>query len=176
MTTSSDRWRTAIHEAGHAIAGHELGGRCVGLALREDGGLASVYDLHGSTFAYMVAAGPAAEYLATKHPAPEMPPADVITREPIDPADSEASRFEFAVARAAIQPTHYQSDARSIALWAITSHEDDPDSWSRRVRFARHVADEIVERNVDRIVRLASELFIRGRLSRVEIESLLNGA
>ena len=178
MTSTSDRWIAACHEAGPGVVGFELGGTVIGLAVASvDGfGLADVRNLSNDNVQVMTAAGPASEYLAAEHEAPPLPDLDMITPAPVDPMDSDASRFDFAVARSVIQPGHFQSDARSLALWAITGHEDDPAGWQRRVAFVKHVAADLVGRNADRIVRLAGELFVRGRLSRTEIENLLKGA
>lgn len=175
---TNNRWIAAVHEAAHGVVGFELGGRVTGLGLAaiDGAGLASVHDLCGSNHAIMTAAGAVSEYLADQHEAPQLLDVDVVAPEPVDPTDSEASRFCFAVARATIQPTHYQSDSRSIALWAIGGHEDDPSGWQRRVSFVQRVATDLVERNADRIVRLARELFVKGRLTRAEIENLLKGA
>ena len=179
MTATNDRWVVACHESAHAIAGHVLGGRLSGLALTANGGLAGVEGLHGDRHAFMTAAGPAAEHLASEHPAPELPVDDdehVGDRTATVADDLDSLRMGLHVARFGSHPGEYPSDDRSLALWAITSHEDDPDSWARRIRFARHVADEIIVKNAGTVLRVATELFIRGRLSRVEIENLLKGA
>ena len=175
MTSTNDRWVVAVHEAGHGVAGVELGGRCVGLALTSDGGgIAGVPDLHGDRHVFMVAAGPAAEYLATEYDAPELPVVEPTAPVEDTTDDFAAEWFEHAIAKSEKHPQFCVSDDRTIALWAITGREDDPDSWSRRVQFAKRIAGEIVEANVDKIVRVAEALFIRGRLSRDEVSSYLN--
>ena len=176
MTTPSDRWRTACHEAGHAVAGSELGGRISGLALTENGGgLAGIQGLTGDRHCFMTAAGPAAEYLAAEYDAPELPTAEPTPPEPVT-ADDPPTRFAFNVARYGTHPEQYQTDDRVIAEWAISGRESEPESWAKRVAFAKHVASDIIEKNVGTVMRVATELYIRGRLTRVEIETLLKGA
>ena len=174
MTPTNDRWRTAVHEAGHAVACVELGGRCSGLALfPTGGGLAGTQGLFGDKHAFMTASGHAAEILATEYSAPELPVVETAAPEPSIDTIGEPSWFSFNTARYEEQPERYETDQRTLALWSIAGREEDPDSWARRVRFAHHVADQIVKANATRIVRLAAELFVKNRLSRVEIETLI---
>tara|TARA_R110002049_G_scaffold72490_7_gene187569 strand:- start:154450 stop:154998 length:549 start_codon:yes stop_codon:yes gene_type:complete len=174
MCDHSHRWRVAIHEAGHAIAALELGGETNGVILTaQSSGLALVDGLHGDCDAFMSAAGTAAEYLADQHTAPDEP---ITTPQQIAADDIPAdSHRDFATACSfADLPTPRSSipDDVRIARWAIAGRESDPDCWAGRVDFAKYVAEKIINANVDRIVAVASQLFIRGRLSGDEIQTI----
>lgn len=176
MTTDrSDRWRTAIHEAAHAVAGLRLGGRVDGLLLVADGGLAHCDELSPDNHAFMTAAGPNAERLADEYDAPDGPLAsykEIATNElPEGTSNDFAWSCSFADVQGVSQTA--KSDARTLAEWAITSHEHEPESWARRVTFAKRVAAELVDRNADAIARIAERLFIQGRLTGDEIKSLM---
>tara|TARA_R110002049_G_scaffold47902_1_gene138362 strand:- start:53790 stop:54344 length:555 start_codon:yes stop_codon:yes gene_type:complete len=174
-TTDSDhRWLVSCHEAGHAIAALELGGETNGVILTGNGGgMALSDDLHGDREAFVVAAGPAAEYLAEHHDAPDAP---ITTPDQVAATDIPAdSHRDFAtVCMFADLPTPRSSmpDDVRIARWAIAGRESDPDCWAERVDFAKYVAAKIINANTDRIVAVARQLFVRGRLSGDEIKSI----
>jgi hypothetical protein len=176
-TMMPDRWRTACHEAGHAVAAVVLGGKCLGVVLYGDGGQAQLDELLGNRNAFAVAAGPVAERLAEQFPAPATPPAEtrVLSVDEIEalPVCASAPFLGCQLARTAQDRKGGDSDARSLALWAVTGNEDAPETWAKRVEFARRVADEIVQANAAAIIRVGESLFVYGSLSRDEINQLI---
>lgn len=174
----SERWRFCLHESGHGVSAIALGGKCLGLVVFADGsgGLAQNTQLLPDREAYSIASGPAAETLETRFPAPEMAVSacDVTTKNFVSlPIYSSSPGLAVQMARSEDNRGHFDSDDRCLALWAIGGHEDRPESWSGRVAFVKHVAAEIIERNAESIVRVATELFVRGSLCRDEITELL---
>lgn len=171
---TGERWTAAIHEAAHAVAAIELGGRVEGLVVTTHGTGGCTFDrLLADRAAFAVAAGSIAEHLAGQH---TPPPVDAV--EPVVelPAGASGRGFDFLSREANRQPgdrwTH-PSDDQSLARWAIGGREDDPESWAGRVAFAKRVATQIVERNADRIVLVATELYRHGRLTEIDINNLL---
>ena len=166
---NDDRWFIAIHEAGHAVAGIALGGQVDGVVLMFDGGLAHVRGLHCDRHAFMVASGPAAEYLSQQHAAPER----VAETPPPLPANAD---FQFAeICYFADRPgllKTFESDDRKIAQWAIDGRESEPESWAGRVQFCHHIAAKIVAENEACIVEIARQLFIHGRLTSDEVSRI----
>jgi hypothetical protein len=72
--------------------------------------------------------------------------------------------------------TSYDSDARKIALWAITGHENCPAfSWVRRVERVNRRAAETVHEHEAAIIRVAEALYVKGSLSEDEIHRHVNG-
>ncbi|MDZ4686691.1 MAG: M50 family metallopeptidase [Planctomycetaceae bacterium] len=175
---TSDRWKTSVHEAGHAVAAVVMGGRCAGLVLVDDGGLAQNYELLGAREAYAIAAGPAAERLVEQHPAPTTSPAKskVLTVDEIEALSvfGTAPFLACQLGRAADNRRHFDSDERTLALWAITGREDTPGSWATMLEHANRVAAEIIARNSTAVVRIAAALFVAGSLSEDEILSHFN--
>lgn len=170
---TNDRWSTACHEAGHGVASLALGGQCNGLLLHVDGGAAFVDGLFQDREAYMIAAGPAAERLANEFdvPACEPIPLDEVASNPPTEGDRTFAQWT-TVANVPGVNRGSVSDERNLALWAITGRESEPDTWTRRLALARHVADQIVQQNATAIVRIATALFQKGALTGPEIKTL----
>lgn len=171
--SKSARWKTALHEAGHAVACIAMGGRCDGVViLPENAGLAATSELLGDREVFVVAAGPAAESLVDRFGVPSM-----ITQQPalleIERLPVFQSEPLLASQMAHATNHRFDSDDRGLALWAITGHEDAPESWAPRVEHAKRVATEIVEKHADTIARVASLLFACGSLAREEITNLM---
>jgi hypothetical protein len=173
MTTNNDRWRIAIHESGHAVACLALNGECNGLMLHMDGGMAFIENLFQDRHAYMVAAGPLSERLATEYEAPscEVVSLDEVAENPPTEGDKTFAQWT-TVANISGINRGSDSDDRSLALWAIGGRESEPDTWARRVEFACMVAGEIVEKNQAAILRIGRSLFQRGALTAPEIKQL----
>ncbi len=171
----NERWRTSIHEAGHAIASITLGGRCDGVLLNAVGGLAICDDLTGDQFAFMAAAGPAGEILLQHHEAPEA--AQASYKEVAEEKMLEVAGKEFATvcmfADVEQPPSTQKSDDRHIAEWAIGGRETDPGCWARRVNLAKYVAGKIVAEHAAAIVRVAERLYVEGRVPGQQIEILM---
>jgi len=173
-----ERWRIACHESGHCVASLALGGRCLGLVLVDGGGICHNDELLGNREAYAIASGPSAEYLAEEFAAPDVnPETKILTVDEVEllPVFKTATWIACQLARTSDTRKHIDSDSRRIAEWAIGGHESEPDTWAGRVAFAKQMAAEIVSRNADKIVRVASALFVAGSLSENEILELLKG-
>lgn len=167
------RWKTAIHESGHALAAIVLGGKCLGIVLYPDGGGQTHFtELLGDREAFAIAAGQAAERLAQSYAAPEcLPTAEIETVHL-----RESSPFlACQLSKGSDVHKEFVSDDRYIALWAIGGNESEPERWVARVAHAHRVAVQIVETNAAAIVRVAAELFVRGNLCRDEITELFEG-
>ena len=174
----AERWRFCLHESGHGLSAIVLGGRCLGLVIFDDGtgGLSQADELLGNREAYSIAAGPAAEILASRFPVPEVAViANCINVDNLETSPLFASSPMLACQMARTPDTrkHFDSDDRALALWAIDGNESEPERWASRVALARRIASEIVERHADAIVRVATALFASGSLCRDEITELL---
>ena len=177
---SSNRWRIALHESGHAVACLALGGRCTGVVLLDDGseGIAEICELLGDRDAFAVAAGPAAESLVDQFTVPDV--AITLAVVSLDNFESlpifESSPYlATQMARTAGTRSAHISDARRLALWAITGREDLPERWAGLVEHAHQVAAEIVRHNAAAIVRIAEQLFVSGSLAESEVKALFEG-
>lgn len=174
--TMNERWRIACHEAGHAVACLALGGQCSGVMLHVDGGFAMVDGLYQDREAYAIASGPAAERLAEQFDAPmcePIPLAEVAANPPID-GDPIFSRWT-SVADVSGVNGGSESDDRKLALWSIEGRESEPDTWVRRLKFARHISNQIIEANREAILRVARELFERGAITGETVKQLFEG-
>lgn len=150
------RWKTCLHEAGHAVAGQRLLKRTVKAAVYDVGLGAAYVDIDGGiprTFeeALVIAAGPAAESLTKKHFAPEVPP----------PPALKAAYPESAPPLMA-QLRQSPSDAVAIARWCIGGVEGQPDRWSSRFYWIHREAGIFVARHGQEIVEVARGLFSHG--------------
>lgn len=171
---TSDRWVTAVHEAGHAVAALELDGQCEGLVLNVDGGLAHVTVPCPDREAYMIAAGPTAQELAGKNAAPELQgPEKLGTTKALHPKEDFMFALSVELAEVPGSMRTLETDERRLAVWAIGGHESEPDSWARRIQFANYVAHKVVSANVEKIIRVAEQLFIHGHLSGDEVTGIL---
>lgn len=171
--TTNDRWLISCHEAGHAVGAIVLGGACDGVLLSVDSGQAHCRDLLGNNNAYMTACGPSAESLAEQFDAPICEP---VSFETIAKNPPETASHEFAawcgVADVIGINRKFESDSRSLALWAISGIESEPEKWAGRVAFARHVANQIIETNKSAVIRVARALYERGALTGEQIKQL----
>jgi hypothetical protein len=178
MNYANCRWLMSLHESAHGVTAIALGGRCCGAAILDDGlnGLCQTDELLGDREMWMVAAGPAAERLAAEYPIPDVEiDQTTISAEQIEnlPVFATAPTIACQMARTSDMRQQYASDDRRLALWAISGHESEPDTWLRRVEFARQMAAELIERNAAAIVAVATKLFEKSSLSENEIKSLL---
>jgi hypothetical protein len=170
----SKRWLAACHEAGHAVVGLDLGGRCSGLVLTAGGGLADVTEIYGDQRAFMVAAGDAAAALAEHNAKPGgdyRTPEAIVTSDLSSPIEGSL-RAACMVADMQELTQRYPSDAARLATWAVSGKETEPESWAGRVAFARHIAAKAVEVNRDKILTIARRLFTEGVLSGEEVTKL----
>lgn len=169
----NSRWLTAIHEAGHGVASIALGGECLQLVVYHDAtGLASLDCLSPTDRAIAVAAAAAAEELLSDVQAPEAPaPESFHIREHIS-EPTPAEKLESIAARFPASST--PTDEHCIAHFCISGLEDElPERWVQRFYFIHAVASRVVQDHRDAILRVASELFVRGVLSKLEIQEVM---
>lgn len=164
-----NRWTVALHEAGHAVAGFVLTGCRVAMTLHEDGGGAAWphEELPPTDRAIMCAAGPLAEWLAERYPAPELlPPTDgdgqagprpLPTMESLATPDALAD-IKRSIARA-------PSDFVVIARWCISGAENEPMRWVRRHAWVYAEAERLIRDHEQSIVEAARVLYQRGVVS-----------
>ena len=150
------RWRVCIHEAGHAVAGHQLL-KCTARAVVYNDGV-GVADIDVDTTnvrtyeeALAVAAGAAAEFLAEEYAPPQV----------ASSAPLETLYPEQAVTLKA-QIRKYPPDAVAIARWCIRGIEKEPDRWARRFYWIHREARIFVARHHQEIVEVATGLFAKG--------------
>tara|TARA_R110002073_G_scaffold177188_9_gene335149 strand:+ start:9318 stop:9842 length:525 start_codon:yes stop_codon:yes gene_type:complete len=165
---NSLRWTIAIHEAAHAVACIALGGRVSSVEVLSDCGGCNMIELSPDRLAFAAAAGPRAEYLADEFDPPVMP--EPITAK-MPEAIADDSTEPAPATTLPMEPIAVHDDER-IALWAISGHFGEPDSWARRVRFAYHVADQLITANRDHVVEIAKALYLRSRLNANDIEQI----
>ena len=150
------RWRTCLHEAGHAVAGRALlgdtaravvfGDDCGGAYLGSDASALATFEQ-----ALAVAAGPAAEMLASRYTPPDGAPAKALETAYGEPA--AALRKELRES-----PT----DAAAVARWCIAGVEDQPERWVNRFHWIHREARLFVAGHRDQVVETAAALYGRG--------------
>ncbi|MFN7020402.1 MAG: M50 family metallopeptidase [Phycisphaerales bacterium] len=164
-----NRWITAIHEAGHAVAGFVLTGTRVVMTLHEDGSGAAwpLHDMPPTDRAIMTAAGPLAEPLATRHSPPETP-ASVAGDSPSPPhalpTIESVGTSETAV-ELKCDLAKSPSDHVAIARWCIAGIEDQPERWAQRHAWLQTLAARLVRDHEQQIVEAARVLYLRGVVS-----------
>ena len=147
------RWRTCLHEAGHAVAGRLLLKRTIKAVMYADDVGAAYLEIDGAiprTFeeALAVAAGPAAESLAEQYAPPQAQPAPAL----------EAAYPE-STAPLEAQLRQSPPDAAAIARWCIGGVEEQPERWVRRFHWIHREALILVARHQQEIVQVATGLF-----------------
>lgn len=155
--TGTRRWKTCLHEAGHAVAGHWLLKRRVKAAVYEADVGEAYLDIEAAvprTFeeALSVAAGPAAEELADDMTPPQASP----------PAPALTVTHAEAVAPLVAQLRQSPRDAVALALWCIRGIEGEPERWAKRFYWIRREAGLFVACHRQEIVAVAAELYARG--------------
>ena len=153
------RWRIALHEAGHVVAGAFFanGTPAGAVLLPEGGGLA--YLTAGDaprTFgeALAVAAGLAAEALVADCDPPAV--GDTIQ------ADAPTPELTACVERAEADYKKALPDDTRLARWACETLPGHPERWAGRVYWIRAAADDFVRRHAAEIVAVAGELYRLG--------------
>jgi len=182
----AERWGAAVHEAGHAVAM---------LALADEAGTpprlvvrAAVADPGRGGVSWTPAVGPdyevqvtiaglVAEGLADELP---LPPADQrIAPRRRRPSDADTNPFgippfsreeDEAWVR---QGRAGMSDWRKVALWAIHGHEEDPETWPRRVAELRARVEGLLRKHLSALAAAAAVLyrdggFVAGSLDKFE--------
>jgi len=153
------RWKTCLHEAGHAVAGSLLLKRAIKAVVYDDDVGAAYLEIDGAiprTFeeALAVAAGTAAESLADQYAAPQ-------TR----PATAMVSAYPESTAPLEAQLRQSPPDAVAIARWCIGGVEEQPERWVRRFHWIHREALILVARHRQEIVEAATGLFGQGIIS-----------
>ncbi len=167
------RWKTAIHEGGHAVAGAILNGGCelTGAVVLEAGGLAFIDapDPLGSfEQALAVAAGPAAEALSERYAPPRSRPRPSAVVSGDAPSRQSCHAALTADLRAAV------TDAVRLARWCCESCPDEPERWVSRRYWVQREAEILVRRNAGRIVRAAEILYRSGVLMPRQLKEIIH--
>jgi hypothetical protein len=178
---TKERWQIALHEAAHSVVGFALGGLPDGCAVTGDGrGLSRTLLLEGRRRAYVSAAGEAGELLAGRYPEP--PAAEVsplATNSPVaevSPVVTSLAEKSFDESLAEFEsgpPGVFESDDRAMALLAIAGCESEPERWAENVRHFKVTASRLVAEHEPLVVELATEVFLRGRMTGPQIHRLL---
>lgn len=150
------RWRAALHESGHVVAGRRLLGRTTRAAVFADGG--GIADMGGGSpvpqsdaEALSVAAGIAAGVLADNCPPPQ-----VLMSPPVE------TRYPQLAARLKTERQTIISDDTAIARWCIEGVESRPHRWARRHDWIHDQAASFVDAHKLEIFEVATALFGRG--------------
>lgn len=161
-----NRWTVSLHEAAHAVAAWELTGRRASATLHQGGGGAAwpLEEMSPTDNAIMTTAGPLAEALADRYPAPEIAqpvasdtPPELPTVESVATTET-AAELRREMARAA--PDHVV-----LARFCIGGVEDQPERWAKRHAWIRSVAQQLVRSHEHSIVEAARVLYLRGVVS-----------
>jgi len=157
--STASRWRTCLHEAGHAVVGRVLLGHTTRAAVFEDGwGVADVGDGGGvptsPEAAITVAAGPAAEALADRFPPPEAAQ--------VQPSPPLEARYPDRAASLKADLRTTMLDDVAIARWCIAGFESRPLRWTRQYEWVYQQADALIRRRRREIVSVAKRLFAEG--------------
>lgn len=150
------RWRTCLHEAGHAVAGRVLLGDTARVVVfTDDCGAAYLGRDASAPVSFeevlAIAVGPAAEMLASRYTPPEAAPAPDIEETYPEPAGALKKGLRESL-----------PDATAIARWCIARVEGQPDRWAGRCHWIRREARLFVARHQSQIVEAATHLFVRG--------------
>lgn len=150
------RWRTCLHEAGHAVAASRLLKRVATAVVFDGHRGAAYYDrnypaLRTFDEALATAAGHEAESLADRHDTPEIEPGPAL-----EVAYPEQAKPLIA------QIGQSVPDAVAIARWCIAGIEAQPERWANRFYWLHREARIFVARHREEIVKTATVLFGRG--------------
>ncbi len=151
------RWKTCLHEAGHAVAGRRLLKRTVTAAVYEDD-MGAAYlgaeDAIPRTFeeALSIAAGPAAEALADVHAVPQVSP----------PAPALTVTYPESATPLVAQLRQSPPDHVAIARWCIGGVENQTERWANRFHWIHREAELFVARHQQEIVDAAEGLYTDG--------------
>jgi hypothetical protein len=156
-----NRWTLSLHEAGHAVAIYALTGAPATATLHEAGGATwPSVDMTATDRAIMTAAGPLAESLTDRYPAPELPPA--VARRP--PTAETIATIETATALRR-EMRQAVADPVVLARFCIEGIEDQPARWAQRHAWIRSVAERLIRSHERSIVNAARVLYLRGVVS-----------
>ncbi len=162
------RWRTALHETGHAVANIEAMGapRAFPVLLPGGGGICycptvacdGAFDFD---MALVIACGTKAERLMDECEAPETQPdpVDFLRETPKDKNHMKELRSGLKADHAEAMP-----DASRLAAWCTAENPSDPEAWARRYYWIQREADRLIENNRERIVAVARELYVKGQV------------
>jgi hypothetical protein len=170
--TLKQRWRAALHEAGHIAAERRVKkAMYVGAYILNGGGAFLTSGSEDNTFedALVAAAGSAAEELADQLPEPPMLPSD-------KPQLASAPDLKIR-ARMAVKAQHLISDDVWLAQWAIRGIESKPpEEYVIRIHRIRREADCFVWKHQAFIIRLAQRLYVHGLILSNDVEEALRPA
>ncbi len=186
------RWRTSLHEGGHAIAAEVLGAVARdAVMLLEGDHMRNFHDpcnlyaangcaTYGATVgefptAIIAAAGHAAESLADAYPPPPMPETTLNDEEETPAESPRTPEHTAAVEGMRVDQLRILHDDMVIALYAINKDLQHPDVWAPAVARVRGEAASIVKQYADTVVRVATTLFLQGYITPEEMRVLLDG-
>jgi predicted DNA-binding transcriptional regulator AlpA len=160
---NAERWRAALHEAGHLVAAEVMlnGKNGAVVVSMNDGTAGQAYIDVGDpprsfSEALAIAAGTEAEGLAEFHDAPALPPSPMdVVRPDVPPQKSSHASI---VANIQAGP----SDDLRIAKWCCEDIPDQPARWIQRHTWIHREARFLVRDHTARILEAARELYMTG--------------
>ena len=169
-STLKQRWRTALHEAGHVAAERVLKNNpLVGAFVMGRHAAADVGRDGCNAFfdAVVLAAGRAAGELADRVEPPPLPKGrPQLAPEMADPSRRAKLRREYRRGLGL-------SDDVLLARWAIGGKESEENRWAGRVYWVRQAADRFVAKNAGFIIRIAKWLYLHGGIESSGVEESL---
>ena len=160
----NQRWRTSLHEAGHAVYDRVAFGNQKGYVYVLDDTVAMCVgdfqrESYGFQDAVMSACGKSAESLADQHAPPEArpKPSEILSPEP-----SKTSVYQELQQDVATVKHSGESDSRRIAVWCITGYESYPEKWKRRHDIIRREAGAFIANHAEQILVVARRLYVDG--------------
>jgi hypothetical protein len=161
--TTMQRWKIAVHESSHAVIGHYLGLPICGILVTDAGGYVSHGPARDATlFSELLSkyAGPASEYLASKHqpPATTPPTQDAAKHDAVftDKMSAAPKRRSDSETTTDISDTYFAPGFRAAAREEL-----------------QRLATIFVEQHEVRIVTLAEHLYVNGTIATDAIEEFL---
>jgi hypothetical protein len=156
---TSSRWETALHEAGHVVAGTLLlrDTKCGAVVLESAGGMAFINvsePLRTFNEALAIAAGSAAGELADRYPVPATEPA------PVPAVRKDASPHQTSYPALSAMPSI--PDSVRLARWCCEQCPDEPDRWAKRHVWIQREAEFFVRDHAQEIVAFATQLYVHG--------------
>ena len=167
-----ERWRAGTHEALHVVTAIGVNVQVVRVAIG-NGGTTSIGPCDVNRRAFVAAAGLLDEEFVFE--CPEDLAIETDSGAPTERAVEAAGVLSQLATRPGGLMPGAMSDARHVALIAITNFESTPDVWQRRRNFFVHVAREVIADRLDDVRRLAIELYRKSILHENEITEILKG-
>lgn len=167
--TNADIWRLSIHESGHALVAHLLGGRVGRLGAWATGGLAcvDVRRLPRLAAGAVYAAGELAEAVLADVQPPPPPP----ERTPAAEAEPDTPEGMLVALQATYAETSHPSDVAAIAELATAGRHWE--SWTRQAELMHSDAEHLLRRFRADLLRLAEAVHREGAIAGAALAELL---